>query len=100
MRAAVVPVLMVAALTPAQALDEPVAWRDPDSGCSYWLTPQGGIAPRFRRNGMPDCPDVQEPATASPLISNQALNDIVRQLGRGLEALTREVEQLRDRLQR
>ena len=39
--------------TPALALDEPVPWRDPDSGCAYWLTPQGGIAPRYRQDGTP-----------------------------------------------
>jgi hypothetical protein len=44
------------AAVPALALDEPVAWKDPESGCKYWLTPQGGIAPRYRANGQPDCP--------------------------------------------
>ena len=37
--------------TPAFALNEPVIWRDPDTSCAYWLTPQGGIAPRYRRDG-------------------------------------------------
>ena len=35
------------AAVPALALEEPVAWKDPESGCKYWLTPQGGI-PRLR----------------------------------------------------
>ena len=39
------------ATVPALALDEPVAWKDPESGCKYWLTLQGGIAPRYRAKG-------------------------------------------------
>ena len=42
---------LFATLAPALALDEPVVWRDPDSGCAYWLTPQGGIAPQFDAMG-------------------------------------------------
>src|SRR4051794_10245081 len=90
--------------TPALALDEPVPWRDPDSGCAYWLTPQGGIAPRFRRDGTPDCPETDvAPRTISPsapLVSDQAVQDAVRELGRGLDALRREVERLRDGMRR
>jgi hypothetical protein len=95
-------VVIGSALTgvPALALDEPAAWRDPDSGCAYWLTPQGGIAPRFRRDGTPDCPESdfasRSLSPASPLVSDQA----VRELGRGLDALRREVERLSDRMRR
>ena len=82
--------------TPALALDEPVPWRDPDSGCAYWLTPQGGIAPRFRRDGTPDCPEADIPTRAiappGPIIRGQAVRDAVTGLGRGLDALKREVE--------
>ena len=69
----------------ATALDEPVVWRDTDTGCAYLLTPQGGIALRYRRNGLPDCPD----ASASGVI-----DDTARGLARGLDALRREVERL------
>jgi len=66
---------------PALALDEPVTWRDPDSGCRYWLTPQGGIAPRYRRDGQPDCPDV---ASADPRQPLEALRrEVERLFGRG-----------------
>jgi hypothetical protein len=82
----------VAAGGPAFALDEPVAWRDPDSGCAYWLTPQGGIAPRFRRDGQPDCPDVR----AALKIPDQAIDEAARVL----EQLQREMERLAERLGR
>jgi hypothetical protein len=95
-------VLLLCTTARTSALDEPVPWRDPDSGCAYWLTPQGGIAPRYRRDGLPDCPGTQEPARTigSPLLSDQAIRDTTRELGRGLEALKREVERLGDRLGR
>jgi hypothetical protein len=70
-------VLSVLVVGPALALDEPVTWRDPDSGCRYWLTPQGGIAPRYRRDGQPDCPDV---ASADPRHAFEALRREVERL--------------------
>ncbi len=73
MRAKIVAAAVVSTHSYVLAMDAPVVWRDPDSGCAYWLTPQGGIAPRFRRDGVPDCPDVQ--ATGLPLISDQSLRD-------------------------
>jgi len=84
----------------ALALDQPVVWRDPDSGCSYWLTPQGGIAPRFRSDGSPDCPGSEgRQPSAIPLI-DQAARDFVRDLAHGLDALKREVEGFGDRIGR
>jgi hypothetical protein len=80
------------ATVPALALDEPVAWKDPESGCKYWLTPQGGIAPRYRANRQPDCPAVESGDAVS-----QTGRDITRELGRGLDALKREVDRLGDR---
>jgi hypothetical protein len=74
---------------PALALDRPVVWRDEDTGCAYLLTPQGGIAPRHRRDGALDCPDV--PAHAG-IVDNTA-----REIGRGLDLLQREVDRLRER---
>jgi hypothetical protein len=79
-------------------------WRDPDSGCAYWLTSQGGIAPRYRWDGTPDCLEADIPAPAiappGPIISDQAVRDAVRELGRGLDALKREVERLADQFRR
>ena len=74
---------------PASALDRPMVWRDEDTGCAYLLTPQGGIAPRHRRDGALDCPDV--PASAG-VVDNTA-----REIGRGLDLLQREIDRLRDR---
>jgi hypothetical protein len=74
---------------PAAALDQPVVWRDEDTGCAYLLTPQGGIAPRHRRDGTLDCPDV---AASTGVVENMG-----RDIARGLDALQREVERLRDR---
>jgi hypothetical protein len=74
---------------PAAALDQPVVWRDEDTGCAYLLTPQGGIAPRHRRDGTLDCPDV---AAGTGVVENMG-----RDIARGLDALQREVERLRER---
>jgi hypothetical protein len=84
--------------TPAFALNEPVIWRDPDTSCAYWLTPQGGIAPRYRRDGFPDCPGTNDAArdTIAPGNSDQSTS----QLGRGYDALKREIERLGERLGR
>jgi hypothetical protein len=72
--------------------------------CAYWLTPQGGIVPRFRRDGTPDCPEADIPTRAiappGPIISGQAVRDAVTGLGRGLDALKREVERLADQIRR
>jgi hypothetical protein len=81
----------------ATALDQPVIWRDPDSGCAYWLTPQGGMAPRFRSNGMPDCPASEgRSESVIPLISEQAARD----LARAMDAIKRQIEILSDRVGR
>lgn len=75
--------------SPASALNPPVVWRDPDTGCAYFLTPEGGIAPRYQRNGSPDCP---EAGAASRLV-----DETTRGISRGLETLQRELERLRER---
>ncbi len=75
--------------SPAMALDQPVVWRDEETGCAYLLTPQGGIAPRHRRDGTLDCPDV--PAR-SRIVDNTA-----REIAKGLDILQRELDRLRDR---
>ena len=82
-------IALAALAAPALALDRPIVWRDEDTGCAYLLTPQGGIAPRHRRDGALDCPDV--PASAG-LVDNTA-----REIGRGLDLLQREIDRLRDR---
>ncbi|MEZ0172027.1 hypothetical protein [Microvirga sp. TS319] len=74
---------------PALAVDAPAVWRDPETGCTYVVTPQGGITPRFRRDGVPDCPDAGA--------GTRLVDDTARGIARGLEALQREVERLRER---
>jgi hypothetical protein len=81
--------LSVVLAVPAAALEQPVVWRDPDTGCAYVLTPQGGVSPRYRRDGNLDCPDA---GTGSRLV-----DDTARGIAQGLETLQREVERLRDR---
>ncbi len=82
--------LLLLAAAPALALDEPVIWRDPDTGCAYFLTPQGGIGLRYRRDGIADCPDAGA--------GSRLVDDTARGLSEGFEALRREAERLRDRL--
>ena len=81
--------LLVLMAYPVMALDRPVVWRDEDTGCAYLLTPQGGITPRHRRDGTLDCPDV---AASTGVVENMG-----RDIARGLDALQREVERLRER---
>jgi hypothetical protein len=73
----------------ALAIDEPMIWRDPDTGCAYLLSRQGGIAVRHRKDGSIDCPDA---GSASRLV-----DDTARGIAKGLDALQREVGRLRDR---
>ena len=84
--------LAVLSACPAAALDQPVVWRDEDTGCAYLLTPQGGIAPRHRRDGTLDCPDV---AANAGIVEGMG-----KDIARGLDALQREVERLRERYNR
>ena len=81
--------------TPALALGEPQLWRDPHTGCAYWLH-GGGIAPRYRRDGLVDCPETRPAGTTAPAISEQTS----RYLGRVLDALRGDVEQPTDRTRR
>jgi hypothetical protein len=82
-------VFLVLQICPVTALEQPVVWRDEDTGCAYLLTPQGGISPRHRRDGTLDCPDV--PANTG------AVEGMGRDIARGLDALQREMERLRER---
>jgi hypothetical protein len=82
--------LLLLTAFPAAALDEPVVWRDSDTGCAYYLTPQGGVSPRLRRDGLPDCPDAGA--------GSRLVEDTARGVSQGLDALRREAERLRDRL--
>jgi hypothetical protein len=82
---------LLATSTSCYAIEEPVVWRDPDTGCAYLLGPQGGIAPRYQRDGSPDCPDAK--------VGSRIIDDTARGLAQGLDALKREVERLRQRFQ-
>lgn len=82
---------LLALSSPVLAVEEPVVWRDPGTGCAYLLGPQGGIAPRYLRDGSPDCPDAKA--------GSRIIDDTARGLSQGLDALKREVERLRQRFQ-
>ena len=82
--------LLTLSAAPALGLDEPVIWRDPDTGCGYYLTPQGGISVRLRRDGLPDCPDASA--------GRRLMEDTARGLSEGFDALRREADRWRDRL--
>jgi hypothetical protein len=84
-------VALVGAGVPALALEPPQPWRDPETGCAYLVTPQGGVTIRFRRDGVPDCPDA---GTTSGLVDETA-----RGLAQGWENLQRELERLKERFQ-
>ena len=81
--------------TPALALDEPRLWRDPDTGCAYWLQ-GGGIAPRYRRDGLVDCPETRPPGSVAPPLSERGS----RYLDRALDALRGDIEQPSDKTRR
>ncbi|PVE20817.1 hypothetical protein DC522_30160 [Microvirga sp. KLBC 81] len=88
-RLAVVAVCLQVICSAALGLETPTVWRDPDTGCAYLLTPQGGVSPRFRRDGAPDCPDASAPS--------RFVDEAMRGLSEGLETLQREMERLRER---
>ena len=81
---------LVVSATEVLALDEPVVWRDTDTGCAYLLTPQGGIAPRYRRDGTVDCPDAAQ-------ANSGVIDDTARGIARALDTLQRELDRLRER---
>ncbi len=92
-RAALATAIAVAMLSPVLALNEPVVWRDPNTGCGYLLTPQGGMTIRYQADGTIDCPNASRDAGSA----RGALDDMARELGRGLDSLRRELDRLRRR---
>lgn len=88
-RFAAAAVFLSASCLTAVAVEAPTAWRDPDTGCVYLITPQGGIGPRYKRDGALDCPDADA--------SSRLADDAARGFSRGLDALQREMERLKDR---
>lgn len=92
-------ILAVVALMPFSARAEPVAWTDPETGCQYLLN-GGGITPKLKRNGLPDCPDArreQEPLFSGSRqpVTQSDIREVVRAIegvGRKMDELRREVE--------
>lgn len=82
--------LLFGLAAPAVALDQPTTWRDPSTGCAYLLTPQGGISPQLRRDGVPDCPGASA--------GSRLVDETVRGLEQGFDALRGELGRLRNRL--
>lgn len=81
---------LIGSATDVLALEEPVVWRDTDTGCAYLLTPQGGIAPRHRRDGTLDCPGAAQ-------ANSGVIDDTARGIARGLDTLRQELDRLRER---
>jgi hypothetical protein len=79
-----------------EALPAPSSWQDPETGCAYLLTAQGGITPRLRRDGLPDCPRV----SPTPGQEGAASRDDVRDLARTIGTLALEIDRLRRELSR
>lgn len=50
----------------AAGAQAPSAWRDPEEGCWYVISPQGSVAIRYRRDGTPDCPDSRSVSGSQP----------------------------------
>jgi hypothetical protein len=73
----------------ALAIDAPAIWRDPDTGCAYLVSPQGGITIRHRKDGSVECPEAGS--------TSRLIEDTKRGVATGLDALQRELGQLRDR---
>lgn len=72
---------------PAAGAAEMQTVTDPESGCTYF-TFQGGLAPRLRRDGFPDCPNA-----GGIMLQDQTVRDLTREV----TTLRREVEALRRR---
>ena len=92
-RAVLAAALALAMVTPVLALDQPVVWRDPETGCGYLLPPQGGIGIRYRADGTIDCPNVAQGGGSG----GRTLDGMAREFGRGLDTLRRELDRLRQR---
>jgi len=89
--------LATVAMAGAQsAVPAPSSWQDPETGCAYLLTVQGGITPRLRRDGLPDCPR----ASPAPRQDGEATRDDVRDLTRTIGTLALEIDRLRRELSR
>ena len=90
------------AATSALALEEPVAWRDPDTQCAYWLLPNGAMTPRLRRNGTPDCPGarITIDGPVAVIDETEVRDATIRDLTQAVERLQREVQALRQELGR
>jgi hypothetical protein len=58
MNKSIVAPLAVVCAWPALA-QSPSLWRDPGQGCTYVVTPQGGVTLRYRRDGSPDCAEAR-----------------------------------------
>jgi hypothetical protein len=101
LRIALVAAALIAAAS-ALALDEPVTWRDPDTQCAYWLLPNGGMTPRLRRNGTPDCPGarITIDGPVAVMDETEVRDATVRDLTQAVQRLQREVEAIRREIER
>jgi hypothetical protein len=80
----------------ADSQEAPAAWRDPSTGCSYLITPSGGMTVRLRRDGLPDCPTSSR-STGEPVSrpADEPTRAEFRDLTRAIDGLRRELERRR-----
>jgi predicted lipoprotein len=95
------------AAAPSSAQEAPAPWRDEGTGCWYLRGGAGGLTPRLRRDGTPDCPGAPPAAAAAPptaaVPSRWAENldeRATRDLARSVERLEREMAALRQAIER
>jgi hypothetical protein len=76
---------MLALSLPASAQEAaPATWRDPDTRCIYFKIGDS-LSLRYRRDGSPDCASVRRD------IPDAITRDDIRDIGRSIEALRREL---------
>ena len=85
---------MISTAAAQTATQDPTPWRDPETGCTYLVAPQGGITIRYSRNGLPDCPG------ASLALGEQEIGTTIQALTRAVDDLSRDIEGLRREIER
>ena len=81
--------LLVLATSATAQEAPPATWRDPDTRCVY-LKVGDALSLRYRRDGIPDCANVQQGSTDAS-ITRGDLRDLTQQITRSIEELRRDI---------